>query len=811
MKKLIIAEKPDLSRTIQRALYFEKWKVYDGYSEGENYICTHCYGHLFQLWDLDDYYNRPANTQWSIEELPFIPKEYKYKIKELKDEKKQFNIISNLINRNDVVLIVNAGDADSEGQRLVNQTIEFSFKKNGIKKPVKRLWFSDQNESSIRKDINNLKNNEDYINYDNEANARMKIDWDIGINYSRALSCIASDVSNTRVTLPQGRVLGTIVKYIYDRYKEQENFIPENYFNISFKINDDSNLNLVVSDSLFKENEQYKALELMNELNRSNTYVSEIKREEKNKYPHNLFSLTTLQNKVSKEHKISSKITKDVVQSLYEKGYVSYPRTNTEYLSSGSKEKVKRILGEFQKLYKNLEFKDTSHIFDDKKVSKTSHEAIIPTEKIPDNLSGTENLIYTIIRNRFISNFCTEECLIEESKMIISNSSNSHICKIKGVKVIKKGYLVYDGKVEEKELPEYLEGEKINGIYQINDCVTKAPSNVTLTELNNFLSSPFSKSDDTEDEMYEKMLSGLQIGTVATRADIIENAINYKYIDEQKGVYTITKKGIYYIEISESLGLIMTKEQNAAIGKYLMALLENKISVEQCVGVIEREVIKKVNNAKTIKVNGFVEDKEEIGKCPLCGSKVVEGSKSFYCEKFKEEECIFIVSKLDKFLYDKGKTLTKQMMKSILKSKFAKITGFTRPDGSKYDATIKLVQNDKYFNVRFADKDEIKIKDYGTCPRCSRKILEGPKSYYCSGYKEDPKCFYTIWKENKFLLDKGIKIKGSQLKKLIKGENIIVKDIKRKDGKGTYDAEISLIDTGTYVNFNMNIIPSVKH
>lgn len=805
-KKLIIAEKPSLSNTIQNALYYEQWEKYNGYSESENYICTHCFGNLFELYDFDDYFNR-EKTNWNLTEIPFIPNMYKYKIKNDNGVKKQLKIIEELTKRSDVDTIVNAGDADTEGTKLVNLVINYCLNKNKIKKDIKRLWFTDQSEPSIRKDIKNLKPNSNYNHYDNEATARERIDWIIGINFSRALSLISSSEKN-KVMLPQGRVLGAIVKYIYDRYKERENFIPEKYFNIGLVFNNEKNMSVILKDAIFPEDEQIKALTILNELNKSNTFVSKVEKDKKKKYPLNLFSLTTLQNLLYKSHKLNNKAVLSCAQKLYEKGFITYPRTSTEYLATNSKGKVKEIIEVFKEDYKNIEFKDTKQIFDDNKID--SHEAIIPTTKIPilEELTKEERIVYKVIVNRFLSNFCTTECIVEYTTITIANSCNNLIAKIKGHKVLKNGFLEFERIIEDKYVPDLKEGEKIDCRYVINECMTQPPKNVSPTELNNFLESPLSKENDTVDEKYKKLLDGLEIGTVATRAIIIENALKYQYIEEKNGVYVITKKGKYFIEAARKLGLLMDVDQNVQIGRYLKAVFNKKITLEQCLDVIEKYVTNSVAKAKTIKIEEFIQEKEVIGECPICKKQILESAKAYYCEGLRSNNCTFSIQKKDRFMTSKGKLVTKSLVKSLLKNRITKVKGFKKKDGTgTYDAFVKLVKNGSFYNITFADKEDIPIEDYGKCLRCGKKILENSKSFYCSAYQDTAeKCSFTLWKDNKYLTEKGIKLNKKNYMDLLAGKKILIKNIKNNNGKGAYNAYLYIEDTGNRVNYKMDLL-----
>lgn len=221
--KLIIAEKPSLALNIIKSI--GNMNRNDGYFENKDYLVTFAYGHLLRLYDVDNYFKR-GKTKWNLDELPFVPEDFKFKIREDKGVKKQYEVIKNLIRRNDVIEIINCGDADREGEVIVNNIISRIFKEENINKPVKRLWLPEQTTQTIRQELRNLKDNGDYKNLYNEGLARTYLDWTYGINLTRYLSI------ESQTFLPVGRVLIPIVKFIYDRDMTIENFKPETYFEI---------------------------------------------------------------------------------------------------------------------------------------------------------------------------------------------------------------------------------------------------------------------------------------------------------------------------------------------------------------------------------------------------------------------------------------------------------------------------------------------------------------------------------------------------------------------------------------------------
>lgn len=804
MKVLIIAEKPSLREIIKKALYNENWVRHgESYSESENYICTNCFGHMFELYDVEDYLNI-ERKKWSIDILPFCPTEFKYKIKD--DCKEQLEVITKLIGREDVSYIINAGDPDAAGQFLVTYVINYAQKVNRTNKPIKRLWFSVQSEEAIRKDIKKLYDNENFSNYYDEEDARAKCDWLIGINYTRLLTL------KSEAKISQGRVLGCIVLYIYERYLAQQNFVPETYFNIGMHLKE-YDLDIILKDSIFKAEMQLNGIQVVNELNKSKTFVESIVVEEKEKKPLCLFSLTTLQNKMSSAYKLSNLEVLNTVQKLYEKGFVSYPRTSSEYLGEGEIENVSKIIDIYKKSYSDIEFKKTKHIFDDSKVG--SHSAIIPTTKVPEisELSNYEEIVYRVILNRFLSNFCNKKCLIEQTKVRVANSVNDMFGEFKAIRVLEEGFLKFENIIEEKTLPKFLKGQPLQAEYILNECETKPPKNVSETELNNFLEAPFSKNSSDEDMKYKQILNGIEIGTVATRASIIDNAINkYNYITRNKsnGVYKITDIGIYFIETAKKLGLLMSKEQTATLGKYLKAIHYNKITAEQCVKVIEKEVRNKMEKAKEKSIEKLIVEKEIICSCPICGEDVYEGKGAFYCSQYPKKKCNFIINKHDRFLYSRGKSVTKSIIKNLAKNNVSLVKGMVKANGEKYDAYITYEINEQYINLKFADKTLIPKVLIGSCPRCGREIKESEKAFFCVGFKDTKdKCNYIISKNNKVLVQRNIKLTPGMVSKLVEGKKVLVKNVPKKDNSGKYDLYLSLIDTGKYINFNIDY-PSKK-
>lgn len=689
MKKVIIAEKPSLAMTIVQAIG-GNFKKHDGYFENENYIVTFGFGHLFQLYSLDDYFNREKSI-WNLDELPFIPEEFLFKLIDDVGAKKQFLTIKKLVNRLDVDNIINCGDADREGEvigrLIINNALE------GQIKPIKRLWLPEQTYETIRYALNNLEDSSKYNSLYDEGFVRTCVDWIYGINLTRLLTC------KTYKTLPVGRVLIPIVEVIHSRDMEINNFVPKKYYQgeVSFE-KDNNTIKFSIDDLKFNTKEE--CIRATDTLNNEKIIVKDIQIKEVKKQPKKLFSLDKLQNKLSKELKLSANDSLKIIQSLYEKGYVTYPRTNTEYLADAEKNKIQKIINAID-TDNILEMKNKKSIFDTAKVE--SHSAITPTTKIPTDLKEKELEVYNIIKNRFISNFLIEDTILEETKIIFKLGSLEF--NLKGTVIKSLGYLKYENDLKEKSIPKFEIGEELKSNILVSDKITQPPKHITLEELNNYLKNPFRKSEMSEDEEYNLMLSGCEIGTVATRASIIEKAIKLGYIKENKGTFYIDNLGINLINTLNKLDINLYKEKTVELQKILKQVYKNEISKEEALEFFSIDLSRMINNAKQIEVEKIETpkiEKEVIGKCPKCGKNVYESEKSFYCEGFKEEtKCNFALWKNNKFFEDKGKKITKTIAKSLLSKEKANVKGFKKKDGSgTYDATVVMSLNGDYVNFK---------------------------------------------------------------------------------------------------------------
>ncbi len=680
--KLIIAEKPSLARNIAAAI--GKFSQRKGYLEGEEYLVTWAFGHLFSLCDIEEYTGATSTGRWSMENIPCFPEKFCFTLRRDKDGKTdsgvaaQFETIKALCLREDVQEIINAGDADREGEIIIRLCLMHTGE---ITKPVSRLWLPDQTPETVRAALGEMKSAAEYDNLSSEGFARTYMDWLYGVNLTR----FATLKSGTLLRV--GRVIVPIVKAIYDRDLAIENFEPETYFAVSHK-EEETGIELV-SKKKFKKEEEALAREWAEKLNATPTVVKKCTAKKDQLNPGKLYSLSKLQNALGKKHKMPMEDSLRIVQTLYEKGYVTYPRTNSEYLATAEKDKIKTILANLKKIGYPVEFKDGKTIFDDSKIE--SHSALTPTYKIPSKeaLSEEEELVYRTILYRFLAVFCSEKCLCQKTQLVLQTGELEEFT-LKGTVILQKGWMRFDDSTRnDKILPELAVGDVIPTAFAPREKETSPPKHYTIETLNNYLKNPFreekaradeEETDDAED--YKAMFEGLELGTEATRTGIIENALKSRYINLKKDVYSILPDGRYLIEQLTLMGISMDKFKTATTGKALKAVFRGEMKVEEAVGIAAAEIREVFSGTKACDT-GFYRD--EIGTCPVCGKSVVKGKYAYGCSGFREG-CPFRIN-----FVILGRPVSIQQAKKLLsKGKTDPIEGFvSKKTGKSFSAALK--------------------------------------------------------------------------------------------------------------------------
>ncbi len=689
--KLIIAEKPSLGRNIAAALGLTRRK--DGYIEGGEYLVTWAFGHLFTLADIEDYTPSAfSDGRWHMDNLPCFPAQFRYLLRVGKDGKrdpgieKQFSVIRSLCLREDVDTIINAGDADREGEIIVRTCIE----RTGVTgKSLKRLWLPDQTPQTIRAAAADPADESAYDLLASEGYARTFIDWLYGVNLTRYATL------RTGTLLRVGRVIVPIVKAIYDRDMAIRNFTPEKYYTaVSRTIVGDCPLELA-SKRRFSPYEQAKVQALCEKYNAEGAVVTAVKRKKDTLNPGKLFSLSKLQNHLGKKYKMPMDQSLAIVQKLYEEGYLTYPRTNSEYLAAKEKDKVKKIIAGVADKGYPIVFKDKKTVFDDSKIE--SHSALTPTYKFPSpsTLSEDEKKVYSAVLRRFVAVFCAEECVAHKTEMTLRCADEEFT--LRGTVIVERGWTKYDDYTgKDKQLPPLGKGDTVPVDFRPAERVTSPPKHYTIETLNNYLKNPFREdkaraaeqedADDAED--YRAIFEGLELGTEATRTGIIENALKSEYIALKKDVYTILPGGEFLIESLSRMQISMDKYRTCELGKALKRVYHGTSTVDEAVALARDEIAQifspRTDPPETDTDFGFYGD--EVGSCPLCGNTVARTRYGYGCRGYKDG-CKFHVN-----ASICGRVISLSNMRMLLtEGHTAKIQGFlSKKTGKQFDAVLRL-------------------------------------------------------------------------------------------------------------------------
>ena len=674
MKKVIIAEKPSVAKNIAEAFNIKTKK--DGFFEGKDYLITWAFGHLFQLYAARDYDERLKS--WRMENFPFIPEEFKYKVKcdnvnrNVSDSgvEKQINIIKNLINREDVDGVISATDQDREGEVI---SLEI-FMYLDVKKPIYRLLLNEWTPDEVKKGMDNLKDNSEMKCLQDAGIGRQLADWIIGINLTSVATLRYKP--NDKKILNIGRVLLPTLKIIYDRDKEIENFKATTYYKLlaTFKTSDNKEFEGTYYENNNEKFEDKSVLDALNALLKEKLgKIIEKQVEKKKEYPPFLFNLSNLQGYITSKYKgwTSDKVLK-VAQSLYEKKFITYPRTGSIALEESLKDRARKVLDILKvglSYEDKINFVTTKRIFDNSKVE--SHSAITPTYLKPSGLTKDEQIVYDAVKNRFIMQFMPV-AEYEETKLTLKVNDEN----IKGIFISRGKVQLVEGwkvveKMESKDtiLPMVNKEDIVYVVDSKVNAVTKKPPKLhtekTLLRVMETCGKSFKDEEDSE-EMMASILSGFSIGTPATRAETIKRLKDIGYIKSKGKSLTTTELGRTIVEIFPVKELF-DLEYTGRLEKTLSDIEKGKFSKDEFLKMIEDFTKKAIDDIKkdTSMLKNFKvklpEGSESLGKCPVCGNDVIEGEKAFGCVNWKNG-CKFSIWKDDKFINSLGKKVTKEIV-----------------------------------------------------------------------------------------------------------------------------------------------------
>ena len=663
-KRLVIAEKPSVGMSIAAVLGVKDRK--DGYIEGFDYIVSWGFGHLAELANADTYDEKYA--KWRYDELPISPANWKYKIP--RDKYSQFETLKKLMNRADVSDVINACDAGREGE-LIFRNI---YKMTGCKKPIYRLWISSMEDSTIEQGFRELKDGKEYDNLFAAARCREWADWLVGINATRLFSVLYHR------TLNVGRVVSPTLALLVQREAEIEAFKPEPFYTAEL----DFGAFIAVSEKFKEKSEAEAVIPKDNEP----VMVKSVTSKEKTEKAPALYDLTTLQRDANRQLGYTAQQTLDYVQSLYEKKFCTYPRTDSRYLTDDMADGVNAIVicsaGICDEAAPSVVL--PKQICNSKKVS--DHHAIIPTlvagETDIDTLPIGEREIIKLIAKQMLRSV-SESYRFRETVAVLSCGDNSFTAKGKIVQNI--GWKVYSEKEQtDKVLPELADGDelKVAGS-EIKEGTTKPPSHFTEDSLLSAMETAGAKEmpDDAERK---------GLGTPATRAGIIEKLIATGFVERRKA-----KKSVNLVPANTGISLITVLPEQLQ-SPLLTAEWEHKLKMVEHgeldaeafmaeISLMVNELVKTYSVIKGAEVL-FPSGRDVVGKCPRCGGDVTESKKGFFCET---NDCRFGLWRDNKFLTGKKITLSKKMAAALLKDGEIPVKGiFSEKTGKSYDATLVL-------------------------------------------------------------------------------------------------------------------------
>ena len=609
MKSLILAEKPSVGRDIANALNLQQKS--NGYIEGKQYIVTWALGHLVTNATPEQY--NPSYKEWNLEDLPIIPKKMKTVV--ISKTNRQFKVVKSLILDKNVKEIIIATDAGREGELVARLILD----KVGNKKPIKRLWISSVTKKAIQEGFKQLKNGNAYQNLYKAALARSEADWIVGINATRALT------TKYDAQLSLGRVQTPTIQLVKSRQDEINYFKSEKYYTLSINVDGyDLNLN---QQKRYKDKKELELIE--HEIKHQEGKILEVKGKNKKSYAQPLFNLTDLQQEAYKRYKMGPKETLNTLQHLYERHkLVTYPRTDSNYLTHDMvdtiQERLRAILAtDYKSHVRDLiseTFSSKMHIFNNQKVS--DHHAIIPTEVRPsiEQLSQREFKIYMLIAERFLENLMNP--YLYEVLTIHAQLKGYHfVLKEKIPKQL--GYKALKDQPSSNTLTHsFKEGQLFNvHRIEIHEHETKAPEYFNEGSLLKAMENP-QNHIDLNDKKYAKTLKHTGgIGTVATRADIIEKLFNMNALESRDGKIKVTSKGKQILELSPSelTSPILTAQWE----EKLMLIEKGKYNSQKFIQEMKNFTFKVVNKIKSSEQK-YKHDNLTTTECPTCGKFMIK-------------------------------------------------------------------------------------------------------------------------------------------------------------------------------------------
>ena len=689
--QLVIAEKPSVARSI--AAVIGAAEKQNGYWQGGGYLVSWCIGHLVSFAEAGQYDEKYC--KWRYEDLPILPQPWQFIVPD--EKKQQFEVLRALLNRPDVDSVTAATDAGREGELI----FRFVYQMAGCTKPVKRLWISSMEDAAIREGFANLCPDSDYDALYQSALCRAKADWLVGINATRLFSVLYHK------TLTVGRVQTPTLKMLVDRDAKILRFQKERYYTVGIQ-----------SGSLKADSGRIASMDEANTLKSTcagtSAICTSIKREKKTEQPPKLYDLTTLQREANRLFGFTAKQTLDYAQQLYEKKLLTYPRTDSQYLTEDMGQTAQHLVSDLLGLLPFAQGLDLTpevgRILNSKKVS--DHHAILPTaEFVKQGFTGlaeSECKLMNLVCSKLLCAIAAPH-EYETVTAVFSCAGNEFAAKgktvlVPGWKEIDQRFrstLKADGEEEAESLntlPELTEGQSYSVVSDISEHFTSPPKAYTEDTLLSAM-----ERAGAEDMPEEAERKGL--GTPATRAAILEKLVQMGFVQRKGKQLVPTKDGINLaVVLPESLtSPVLTAEWE----NRLTEIAKGNADADEFMAEIEaqvRQLVKTYSCISADKQNLFQSERVIIGKCPRCNENVYEGKKNFYCGN---RSCQFVMWKNDHFFEQRKKAFTPKIAAALLKNGKAKVKGlYSEKTGKLYDATVLLADTGgKYVNYRVERKE----------------------------------------------------------------------------------------------------------
>ena len=689
--QLVIAEKPSVARSIAGVIGADKKQ--DGYMEGNGYLVSWCIGHLVSLADAGAYDER--FKKWRYDDLPILPQEWQYIIPA--EKKGPFAVLRSLMERPDVTGLVCATDAGREGELI----FRFVYQMAGCKKPFKRLWISSMEDAAIREGFAHLKPGADYDDLYQSALCRAQADWLVGINATRLFSILYHK------TLTVGRVQTPTLNMLVDREAKISNFKKEKYHVVHIAAG-----GMEAASDRFMNPDDADATKTA--CAGAQAVCVSVKREKKTEQPPRLYDLTSLQREANRLFGFTAKQTLDYAQQLYEKKLLTYPRTDSQYLTDDMQPTAESIVSGLWPLLSFAAGLDIApqfgRVLNSKKVS--DHHAIVPTmefvQKGFDGLTEGEKKLLSLVCCKLLCAVAAPH-VYEAVTATFTCAGNEFTAK--GKTVLVPGWKEIDQRFRSTMKADgEEEAESLNTLPELAE---RQSFRVTSTVSEHFTSPPKAYTEDTllsameragaEDMPEEAERKGL--GTPATRAAILEKLVQMGFVQRKGKQLVPTKDGINLaVVLPESL---TSPALTAEWENRLTEIAKGNADADEFMAEIEaqvRQLVKIYSCISADKQNLFQSERVIIGKCPRCGENVYEGKKNFYCGN---RGCQFVMWKNDRFFEQRKKAFTPKIAAALLKNGKAKVKGlYSEKTGKTYDATVLLADTGgKYVNYRVERKE----------------------------------------------------------------------------------------------------------